>query len=67
MTRQQIILEMETGLMDGIYFDYDQSALEGIRGAWDENRPSFTHLICDIKNNENKHYSIRGRELNKAC
>jgi hypothetical protein len=47
MTDCYVIVECDTGFMDGIYYGHG-IAKEAYR-AWRENRPNRTHMLCRME------------------
>jgi hypothetical protein len=47
MTDRYVIIECNTGLMDGIYYGYEV-ALGSFRG-WRAERPERTHMLCRME------------------
>lgn len=43
-----IVLEVETGLIDGWYFGTENIDRDALRKMWSKKRPGYTHVIADI-------------------
>ena len=51
MNKGRIILQLETGYMDGIY-SMDYAEVDLIRKRWDERFPESTHYILAVEDND---------------